>query len=111
MDTLLKMVDSLEEVGDVDLLVSFFSGGIDLSAGFPVELSAKESVYPVEDGILDVPEKVEIMLSDFLPLIIVCERALRDHELVPILVERTHEEGQKPDNDGEKPPCIRKQLI
>lgn len=96
----------LEEQGDVQLVDGFRPGAFDFLALLPLQLAAAKQVDPVVDAVLQVGHKVEVVLFQLFAVVVVVEGPLRNHDFIPVFIERQHEKGEEGYRDGEQPSGI-----
>ena len=87
------MLDLLEEQRHLQLFVGLLPGLMDLLAAGPAQVDAGEGRDPLEEGVVNVPEEVEVMLPNFKAVTIVVKRSLCHHQLISVAVEVFHKDG------------------
>lgn len=107
LDGHLQVLDALEDAVHLHLRHDFVACLVDVLAVLPVHLRAAQHLDPVEDGVLDVAQEVQVRLVHASAWLVVVEHALSHRQLVPVLVETRQENGHEPDDDAEQSACIR----
>lgn len=87
------MLNLFKEHGDVQLPICLFSGLVDFDAVCPLRVATTKSLDPVINSILDIKPEVEIFLADSLSIVAVVKSSFCYHQLIPVFIERHHEES------------------
>ena len=93
------MRDALEQMLHIDLLVGLFPGLVDCLTVLPVHLVAGKRLDPVEQHVLEVLAKVQVLLASQVP-ILKTKSTFTDSQLVLVLVKGEQEEGKEADHDA-----------
>ena len=104
------MVHSPQHLLHIQLLIGLLSSFGNLLTVCPFERTAAEHVEPLEKGVLDVGEEMEVLFMRF-GSGSVGVGLLADHQFVAVEVVGVYEEGEEDDDDFEQSPDVGESVI
>lgn len=96
---------------DVHLIISLCNSFLYFLAIAPFGLKAQVFFNPPISRKLYILKEIKLFLKKFISILIKVKNVFCHHELVAILVKRTHKICQTPDNECKQPTRIREHLI
>lgn len=107
----LKAIDFPKQISDIQMRTCLFPSLINQLTVLPVELMAEKDMHPIVDGVLDVLEETEIILSDDVTVVIIIADTFGNHQLIPVLIVGKHEDLEKSYDDWKQTTSVGEHLV